>query len=426
MKSKGHPKELFLLAFAELCERFTFWGIGNQLVLFLIQAHDFSDLKATQIFGIFTGFAAALPLLGGYIADRWNYHSPIIIGALINSLSCFLIAMQIPWLLYIALGLVALGYGLFTPSILTVLGHTYHDRPHLRESGFSIYYASINVGVFLAMISLGYVALYFGWSYSFILAGLVQLFGLIPIFWYFSKHKGHLKHHPKALKKESKLLLTRHQKNRMIVIFVLTFFTLLFWVPYVQSTSSMAIFALDYTDRLLGSFEIPPQWIMSSESLFLILLAPILSKLYPFLQKHKKDPSSSTKTSLSLFSLALCFVVMMYASFHIPDGAKEAWINPGYMVLAYLFMAIGEMLLAPIGLSMVSQLSPKRYTALLMGLWYVFVGLSYYIGGTLAGFMNRFTSLFDFFGVFVLIAAIAGFVLLLFSKRLTKLTKKEI
>lgn len=427
MQKKHHPKELYILAFAELCERFTFWGIGNQLVLFLVQAHQFSTIHATQVYALFVGFAAALPLLGGLIADRTNYHHPMIIGALLNAVSCFLIALQIDWLLYVALGLVALGYGLFTPSILTILGHTYHDRPHLREAGFSIYYASINIGVFLAMMSLGYIAQYFSWRYSFILAGIVQIVGLLPIFWYFSKHTGHLKHHPKALQQEKKHVpLNTLQKNRIKVILVLTFFTLLFWIPYTQGTSSMAIFALKYVDRVWDYFTLPPQWIIASESFFLLLLAPFLSKLYPYLQKKGTNPSTSTKSALSLFSVGLCFAVMMFASLQIPDGVKHALISPWYMIGAYFLMAVGEMLIAPIGLSMVAELSPKRYTARLVGFWYVFVGLSFYIGGATGGLIAVMQSLFEFFSIYFYIPMVGGIALLILSKRLTRLAHKEV
>lgn len=427
MHKKKHPKELYILAFAELCERFAFWGIGNQLVLFLVQAHHFSTVHATQVYGIFVGFSAALPFLGGILADKWNYRHPLIIGAVLNSLSCFLLALQIEWLMYFSLALVAIGYGLFTPSILTVLGCCYHEKPKLREAGFSIYYASINVGVFLALVSLGYVAEYFNWAASFALAGVVQLVGLVPIFYYFANFSKHEQYHPQALiKKEPHPPLTKREKNRLIVILTLTAFTFLFWVPYAQSTSSMSLFALDFIDRTIGSFAVPPQWILASESMFLIILAPIIAKLYPMLQKKHMDPSPSSKTALSLLSLALCFGVMMASSFAIPDGAKHAMINPFYMIFAYFLMAVGEMLAAPVGLSMVSELAPRRYTARLVGFWYVFVGISFYAGGSLAGLFSAIHSLFDFFTIFFVMAGIGAILLFIISKKLTRLAKKEV
>ncbi len=184
-----HPKELWILGLTELCERFAFWGAGNLLVLYLIEYYQLSNEKSTHIYGVFTGFAAFLPLIGGWIADRWNYQSPLFLGAILNAIGCFLLATGISSLLYFALFIMAFGFGIFTPSILTVLGYTYRDKPSLREAGFSIYYASINVGVFLALASLGTVAKLVNWHMAFILAGVVQLIGLIPLIIYLMKHK---------------------------------------------------------------------------------------------------------------------------------------------------------------------------------------------------------------------------------------------
>lgn len=420
-----HPKELFILSFAELCERFTFWGIGNLLVLYLVQYYKMPNAHATSAYGIFTGCAAALPLLGGFIADRWNYRHPMIIGALVNALGALLIAFGQPHLLYIALVLIALGYGLFTPSILTLLGNTYHEVPHLREAGFSIYYASINVGVFLAMISLGWVVQKFGWSAGFILASAVQLCGLIPIFVYLKKHHGDAKVKHPSKSKTPKEPLKSYEKQRIVVLLIFAVVSILFWMNYSQGFSSMSLFSLHYIDRTLGSFEIPTPWILSSESFFLIVLAPILATLYGYLQKKKRDPSATVKTSLGLISMALCFLIMVIASFKIPHGAKSAQISFGFPILAYFLMAIGEMLLAPIGLSLITRLATRRFTALLVGFWYVCVGIAFFLGGQLAGLMGKLHALSDFFLIFVFTTAIPGILLWIFAKKINKMKHIE-
>lgn len=419
-----HPKELWILGLTELCERFAFWGAGNLLVLYLIEYYQFSNEKSTHIYGVFTGFAAFLPLIGGWIADRWNYQSPLFLGALVNAIGCFLIATGIPSFLYIALFLMACGFGIFTPSILTVLGYTYRNKPDLREAGFSIYYSSINVGVFLALASLGTVAKLVNWHMAFILAGVVQLLGLIPLVIYLMKHKetySALKTLQKTRRAEREKL-TPAEKNRLFVIGVFCLVSILFWVAYNQAFSSMAIFAHDFMNKTVGSIEIPEGVFLSSESFFLILLAPCLAALYSGLQKIGKDPSPSLKTALSLFFIAACFFVMMIASKNIPSGAETANISWSYLLGAYFLMAVGEMLLAPIGLSMVSRLAPARYTALIIGIWYVCVGIAFYNGGILAGFMEKMGSLFNFFSLFVAMTFIPGFIMLIFSGKLTKLS----
>ncbi len=417
-----HPKELWILALTELCERFAFWGVGNLLVLYLIEYYHYPNENATYIYAIFSGCAAFLPFLGGFVADRWNYQAPLLLGVIVNAAGCFLIATGIHSLLIFSLAIIALGYGIFTPSVATVLGYTYRHKPELREAGFSIYYASINVGVFLALVSLGTVSKLFGWGTAFLIAGFVQIAGIIPLVYYLVNYKETYKTLHTERKTTKHEPLTSHQKQRIFVIGIFCLVSIFFWAAYNQAFSSMAIFAHDFMNKSVGGLQIPEAVFMSSESFFLILLAPILAALYAKLQKKDKDPSAAIKTCWSLIFIAACFFVMMLACIHIAPAAKHANISSGYLVGAYFLMAVGEMLLAPIGLSMMTRLAPQRYTALSVGLWYLCVGVAFYSGGLLAGLMEKVGGLFNFFGLFVLMTLIPALVLFFFAKKLTKMS----
>ena len=419
-----HPKELWILSLTELCERFAFWGVGNLLVLYLIEYYHYPNENATHIYAIFSGCAAFLPFVGGFVADRWNYQSPLLLGAIVNAVGCFLLATGIHAFMVIALVIIALGYGIFTPSIVTVLGYTYRQKPELREAGFSIYYASINIGVFLALATLGTVAKLVSWNIAFMIAGIVQLAGLIPLIIYLVKNKETyqgLKAEQKEIR-SSNVPLKPVEKDRLIVIGVFCLVSIFFWAAYNQAFSSMAIFAHDFMDKMVGSVSVPESVFMSSESFFLILLAPVLAILYAKLQKMNKDPSAATKTALSLIFIAGCFLVMMIACMAIPAKATAANISWEYLVGAYFLMAVGEMLLAPIGLSMITRLCPARYTGLSVGIWYVCVGLAFLNGGLLAGFMEKVGGLSIFFSIFVIMTLIPALILLFFSKKLTKMS----
>lgn len=419
-----HPKALWILGLTELCERFAFWGVGFLLVLYLIEYYHFSNEKSTQIYAIFSGCATFLPLVGGYVADRWNYQSPLFIGALINAIGCFLLAVGTEHFLYIGLVIIACGYGIFTPSIVTVLGHTYRDKPELREAGFSIYYASINIGVFLALLSLGTISKLLSWQFAFILAGFVQLAGLIPLASYLIHHKETYRslRTIQQANRAAKQKLSSLEKSRLIVICVFYLASILFWAAYNQAFSSMAIFAHSFMDKTVAGIELPEAIFMSSESFFLILLAPLLAALYAKLQKKDKDPSPAMKTALSLFFIAGCFFLMMIATANLSAKATTANISWKYLVSAYFLMAVGEMLLAPIGLSLVSRLAPSRYTALSVGLWYVCIGIAFYSGGMLAGLMGKVGGLFNFFSIFVIMTLIPAVVMFFLAKRLTKMS----
>lgn len=423
-----HPPEMILLALVEMCQRFAFWGIGNLLVLYLVQQHGMPDARADHIFGIFTGVAFVLPLFGGYLADRWNYRQPVFIGCILTAVGCFLIATNILSLVYLALVFVALGGCIFTPSIYTLLGSVYHDRHHLREAGFSIYYASVNIGVFAAMVILGAVGDAKHWNIAFILAGVIQLVGLLPLRKAFNmpnlaKVKGGKKFTLSL--NSTKQPMGKRDKNRIIVICVLSLVSILFWMAYNQGGSSMTLFALNYTNRHVGSFQMPPSWLLSFESLYLVILAVPLAALYIFLARRKLDPSPPTKTAFSLLAMGLCFAIMMFGARLIPEGAKTASISPFYLISAYFLMAVGEMLLAPIGLALVTHLSPPRFTACLVGLWYVCIGIAFYSGGAIAGLMSSIGNLDHFFMIFVIATIIPAVILMFFSKKLNKMRHIE-
>lgn len=417
------PKEMYFLSFIEMCQRFAFWGIGNLLVLFLIQQHQFSDERATHLYGLFSGIAFALPMLGGYIADRTSYRGGVIFGCVSTAIGCFLMATGSTTLLYVALLFAALGASVFTPSVYTILGHLYHGQSDLREGGFTIYYSSVNIGVFLATFILGALGHANLWSLAFIVAGCVQIVGLML---FFKVMKGpafaqvHLKQRANSVE-EKKEPLNKKEKQRIIVICILSLVSILFWMSYNQGWSSMSIFALRYTELNIGTFSMPASWLLSLESLYLVILAFPLAWLYRSLAKIKLDPSPSLKTVYSLVAMGLCFFLMQIGAKQIPQGAQEAAVSPFYLIGAYAFMALGEMLLAPIGLSMVTRLSPRRYTAFLVGAWYLCVGVAFYAGGLIAGLVATM-ELSRFFNIFVLVSWIPAILLFFGVKKLKKMS----
>ncbi len=423
--SQSHPKAMYLLALTEMCQRFAFWGVGSLLVLYLVQYHKFTDSAADHLFGIFTGIAFILPVLGGYIADRLNYRLPVIWGMIFTAIGCFLIAFGHVTTLYIALIFVAAGGAIFTPSIYALLGSLYHHNHSLRDSGFTIYYSSVNLGVFISMVVLGLIGTK-NWNVAFAIAGIVQLIGLWP-FRSALRNVDASKIAPMhfKIKEGRKAKLHPHEKDRIWVILILSFFSILFWMAYNQGGSSMNLFALNYTDRHIGGFEMPPSWLLSSESLYLVILAFPLAKLYTSLAKRKLDPTPPMKSSLSLFAMGICFLIMAIGASQITSGAHKAAISPSYLFVAYAFMALGEMLIAPIGLSLLTHLSPRRFTAMLVGVWYLCIGIAFYLGGILAPLMSKLTNMNIFFGMFVIISLIFGFVLFLLVKKLNKMRHLE-
>lgn len=424
--SLKQPKEMYLLALTEMCQRFGLWGVANLLVIYLVDNKKFSDASADHLFGIFTGAAFILPVLGGYIADRFHYRVPAIAGMLSTALGCFLVATGNLTALYIAIFFLSVGGGIFTPAVYTLLGMLYHNKQHLRESGFSIYYSAVNLGIFLAVFLLGALGQAKIWSTAFVIAGLVQLFGLLPF------HKALktmnldvIAEKTKPKSKAKAVKLHPHEINRIWVILILCFFNIIFWMAYNQGGSSMNLFALKFTDRTSLGFTMPASWLLSSEPLYLVIFAIPLAKLYSYLTKNKMDPTPPMKSALSLFAMGICFLIVTIGASKIAAGAVSAAVSPSYLFIAYAFMALGEMLIAPIGLSLITHLSPRRFTAMLVGVWYMSIGVAFYLGGALAPLMSKLTNMSSFFGMFVAISFIAGFALLLLVKKLNKMRHLE-
>ncbi len=420
--SSKHPIEMYLLSLTEMCQRFAYWGVGNLLVLYLIKQFSFSIKSATHLFGLYTGTAFLLPILGGFIADKWDYKKPILLGMALSALGCAFMVTVHKSLLLPGLALLAIGGGLFTPSIYSLLGAIYAHKQHIREGGFSIYYAIVNIGTLIGMGVLGYMQT-FSWPLVFTITAGVQLVGIIPYRIAIKRLKKlKVQSHYFVSKKEDPkgLALKHHERDRIIVILIMTLVSIVFWMAYNQAPSSMTLFALKYTNRMIGGFEVPSPWFFACETFFLILFAFPLARLHLFLKKIKSGASPPMKTALSLFFMGLCFLVMQRAAVHIPYWEKSGSVSPFYLIAAFGLMALAELFLAPIGLSLVTNLSPHRYRGMLTGVWFACIGVGFYLGGLIAGMMET-AQLSFFFDIFAFTSFIPALVLVLFSKKLDQM-----
>jgi POT family proton-dependent oligopeptide transporter len=180
----GHPKGLFYLFFAELWERFSFYGMRALLTLYLIN-DLFQNLAngtevAYEIYAAYGSLVYFTPALGGMIADRLIGHkNSIMLGAILMTLGHFVMAYEDDYIFYIALGLLIMGNGFFKPNISTMVGGLYKQGDVRRDAGFTIFYLGINVGAFIAPLVCGWLGQSYGWHYGFGAAGLGMLAGLL-------------------------------------------------------------------------------------------------------------------------------------------------------------------------------------------------------------------------------------------------------
>lgn len=427
-----HPPGLRTLFFTELWERFSYYGMRALLVLFMVAPPDqgglgLSTVEAAVVYGNYTMAVYMLAIPGGYLADRWlGSTRAVLVGGAIIALGHFTLALPYPSSFYIGLVLVALGTGLFKPSISSLVGNLYAPGDDRRDAGFSIFYMGINIGAFLAPLVTGYLAQGVGfktglgtvgldptasWHFGFGAAGIGMAFGL----WVFQRQAGEFRlteellhvteeAPPPASWRNIGLMLlatavlavlmvlsdregytwlrglllagplvaivwfaTRPTEEGRRIAAILVFFVaaMIFWAIFEQAGLSIALFADRLTRTEIAGYGFPSAWFLSLNSLFVILLAPMFSSLWTRLGPNQ--PSSPVKFSLGLLFLAASFLLMVPAALLTTEGR----VSPLWLVGLFFLQTVGELLLSPVGLSTMTKLAPVRATGLVLGIWFL-------------------------------------------------------
>lgn len=225
--------------------------------------------------------------------------------------------------------------------------------------------------------------------------------------------------------------LTRTEQARIGVIYIIAFFVIFFWSAYEQAGASLTFFADEQTDRRIGNWEMPAAYFQSFNPIMIVTLAPVFAAIWSFLGKRGWEPSSPRKQSIGLLLLSLGY---LYIAFGVKDIEPGVKVNMAWLTGLYLIHTMGELCLAPIGLSLVYKLSPARFSSLLMGVWYLSTSAANKFAGFLSGFYPehgvsksclgyQVENLYDFFMLFVFMSGAAAVILFLLSGKLQKMMK---
>ena len=206
--------------------------------------------------------------------------------------------------------------------------------------------------------------------------------------------------------------------TRVIVIIILAFFNIVFWAGFEQAGGTFNLFAADNTDRMIGDFQIPVTWFQNINPIAIVTFAPLFSILWIFLSKRKLNPRTPVKFALAMFVGALAFYIMTIASNNAENGTL---VSPTWLVVVYTLLTIGELMLSPIGLSMVTKLSPVKITSIMMGVWMASFALGNYIAATLEAILEEYQ--FDLYPFITWLMLGAGLALLLLTPILNKFMK---
>lgn len=223
--------------------------------------------------------------------------------------------------------------------------------------------------------------------------------------------------------------LTKTERDRIFVIYIIAFFVIFFWAAYEQAGASLTLFASEQTDRVILGWEMPASWIQSFNPFFVVILAAIMPGVWGALGKRGMEPASPTKQAIGLLLLSLGYLVICLGVKDVQPGIKVSLI---WLTGLYFIHTMGEICLSPIGLSMVNKLTPIRFASLMMGIWYLSTATANKFAGTLSGLYPeagkvktllgyRIETMYDFFMVFVVMSATASLILFLLSKKLQKM-----
>ncbi|WP_291116459.1 peptide MFS transporter [Flavobacterium sp. UBA6135] len=473
----GHPAGLFVLFFTEMWERFSYYGMRAILVIFLISTFDkggweWTTERAMALYGTYTMGVYLTPVLGGLLADKLlGYRWAVIIGAFIMTLGHASMALETEFFLYVGLGCLIIGNGLFKPNMTSMISHLYKDHPEKKDGAYSIFYMGVNAGAFLGIMLCGYIGEKVSWSLGFGLAGIFMFFGMLQ-FYFTQNIFGQVGLSPtnKSLIKTDEVDHTPSNiiRDRMIVVFIFSIFTVFFWAAFEQAGGSMTIFAEKYTQRILEgnagfsfkiidailtilplgiityvlaklfsktfakyslgniilslSFiiiwgiviwkvnreftatetEVPATWFGILNSLFIIIFAPMFSKLW----ESKYNLPGAVKFGVGLILLGLGFGFLAFGAQSIVSGEDFVRVSMVWLILAYLFHTLGELCLSPVGLSYVSKLVPAKWIGVMFGIYYLFIAMGNKLAGSMGGMIEKISneySLSTFFLIFTIV-----------------------
>lgn len=422
----GHPRGLFVLFFAEMWERFSYYGMRALLIFYLVQHWMFSDEEGSIIYGAYTALVYIAPVIGGYLADRYlGQRKAVLFGAVLLTFGHFLMAFegdggqQAPELtiFWLALAFIIVGSGFLKANISVMVGQLYPRTDIRRDPAYTIFYMGINLGAALGSLIAGYVGQTYGWAYGFGLAGIGMLLGLIvfvlgkPLLMGRGEPKD-----PQLLAKpvmgikfewllyafgfaavgvawfmvqnqklvgillgvagvilvgyvlyKSVFKMPKEDRNRIFAALYLIIGSILFWALFEQAGASLNLFTDRSVDRHIFGWEVPASMFQSLNSIYIIHLAPLFAMLWLWLGRKGWEPSAPLKFALAVVQVGLGFLVLVAGANAVGAGNAVPVI---FIFLIYLLHTTGELCLSPVGLSAMNRLTPSHMASLIMGAWF--------------------------------------------------------
>lgn len=454
-KKHKYPIGYWICCLTYTFERFAFYGSKPLLVLFLTAAVSegglgISEVDAAPIAALLTSLTYLAPIAGGWICDRWlGARYAVTLGCILMGLGYF-----IGWkstsvaMVYGMIIVVSIGTAFFKGNLAAIIGRLFDDKDAL-DSAFSIQYSFVNIGSFFGSMICGVLYMnqfakgeVLGFRQVFLLCGILVIVGGIFFtlcygllqgqgklpFKYLTDTQGNVVGEEKHEKQEkSTAPLTVVEKNHVIAIILVSLFSVIFWLAYYQQDIFLTFYIQNKVMRNIGSFELSPVHLTTTwNGLLCIFLSLAFAKLWTILAKRPQgDLSMFQKVTLSFVFLGLSYGTLMIMEIlrgvGAPNSTKAHFI---WIALFGVFITIGEICFSPLGNSFVSKFAPKKYLALLMGIWTAATFLASTINGQIMKLVEKLGD-FNIMVAFTIISFACAIAMFLLIKPLNKLTEEE-
>ncbi len=376
----SHPPGLYVLFFTELWERYSFYSMLAILSLYMNEALHFDVAHVGRVYGAYTAGVYLFPVAGGLLADRvLGFNRAIIVGGVLMMLGHLVLGVESLPFFYSGLVLLACGSGLLKPNVSTLVGNLYRDRPELRDQGFNIYYMGVNLGAFVSPLTVSWLRTHYGWSPAFMSAAGAMLLSLL-VFTVFNRHVAEAAVKVKDGSAEARAISPADGRSRVITLLAVFAISTVFWLAFYQIFYTFTFWARDNTLTTVA-----PERFQVFEPLGVILLSPVLVAVWMWLQRRRAEPSTPVKMLMGVVLVAGAFALLAYAG-HI--GGDTGRVSAQWLIWANVIIALGEIALSPMGMSLVNRLSPPGIRGLMMGGWFASLGLGGYLSGSIGGYWD--------------------------------------
>jgi POT family proton-dependent oligopeptide transporter len=416
----GQPRGLTILFLTEMWDQFSFFGMRALLVLYMTKQLAIGQAQASWIYGGYAALVYLTPIFGGVITDRWlSRRTAVILGGTIMAAGHFMMASE--GLLLPALATIAIGNGLFLPSLPSQIDSLYAPEDPRRKSAYNLYYVGINLGALAAPIVIGTIGEAYGFHWGFALAGL----GMIVAMTTYISGSRYLPPDPPPGEARARAATTpqgssREFRQRVALLLAIVGAVVVFRGAYEQLGNTLTLWADQSVDRVItATFSVPVTWFQSLNPLTVFALTPVFVARWTRLAAQDREPSSVLKMVIGAVVIAISYLAIAALAVWAQSRGKQ--VNWVWLASFMVVMTAGELYVLPVGLGLFGRLAPPGFTATSIAGWY-FAG---FLGNLFAGWLGTLWIPLSHGVFFALIGAVALAAAGLLSLSIRKVTREE-